>query len=212
MWILMMSSRDMNAVEYPDADAWVGANFFLYYKEGNPKARVSPDVLLARGMDRRDRRNYLLWEEKIPSLIVEVTSRKTRRKDTGLKKEVYERIGVEEYILFDPLGEYLRPQLQGYRLVRGRYQSAHPLGGGWHAAEPDHGPADEIRRPAVAADRRRHGGAASVEETRAARREAEPERRLRRRGLGPWKRSLSRFGGRRAESWPKRMPNGARTG
>src|SRR5205823_14523193 len=42
--------------------------------------------------------------------------------DTGPKKDLYERIRVEEYILFDPLGDYLRPQLQGYRLFRGRYQ------------------------------------------------------------------------------------------
>ncbi|HEY3566584.1 MAG TPA: Uma2 family endonuclease [Thermoanaerobaculia bacterium] len=104
------------------ADAWEGINFFLYYEKGNSKARVSPDVMLAKGVARWDRQNYLLWKERPPSLIVEVTSRKTRRKDTGFKKDLYEQIGVEEYILFDPLGEYLRPQLQGYRLLRGRYQ------------------------------------------------------------------------------------------
>lgn len=104
------------------ADAWEGMNFFLFYEKGNPKARVSPDVMLAKGVARWDRQNYLLWKERPPSLIVEVTSRKTRRKDTGPKKDLYERIGVEEYILFDPLGDYLRPPLQGYRLLRGRFQ------------------------------------------------------------------------------------------
>jgi Uma2 family endonuclease len=104
------------------ADAWVGINFFLFYEQGNLKARVSPDVMLAKGVARWNRPNYLLWKERAPSLIVEVTSRKTRSKDTGPKKSLYERIGVEEYILFDPFGEYLRPQLQGYRLLRGRYQ------------------------------------------------------------------------------------------
>jgi Uma2 family endonuclease len=104
------------------ADAWVSGNFFLFYEKGNPKARVSPDVMLAKGVGSWDRQNYLLWKERSPSLIVEVTSRKTRRKDTGPKKDLYERIGVEEYILFDPFGDYLRPQLQGYRLLRGRYQ------------------------------------------------------------------------------------------
>ena len=103
-------------------DAWVSGNFFLFYEQGNPKARVSPDVMLAKGVSKRVRPNYLLWKERTPSLIVEVTSRKTRSKDTGFKKQLYERIGVEEYILFDPMGDYLRPQLQGYRLMRGRYQ------------------------------------------------------------------------------------------
>jgi len=103
-------------------DVWVSGNFFLYYEEGNPKARVSPDVMLAKGVVQWDRPNYLLWVEKPPSLIVEVTSRKTQRKDQGPKKSLYRRIGTEEYLLFDPFGEYLRPRLQGFRLLRGRYQ------------------------------------------------------------------------------------------
>lgn len=103
-------------------DAWVGGNFFLYYEEGNPKARVSPDVMLVKGAGKWSRPNYRLWQEKPPTLIVEVTSRKTRRKDEGPKKSLYERIGTEEYILFDPLREYLRPRLQGFRLARGHYQ------------------------------------------------------------------------------------------
>jgi Uma2 family endonuclease len=104
-------------------DVWVGGNLFLCYERGNPAAIVAPDVLLAKGVAKWDRPNYLLWEETIPSLVVEVTSRKTRREDQGKKKLLYERLGIEEFILFDPYGEYLRPQLQGYRLVRERYQS-----------------------------------------------------------------------------------------
>ncbi len=103
-------------------DVWVGANFYLFYERGNPKARVSPDVMLAKGVAPGDRQNYLLWREPSPSLVVEVTSPKTRRKDSGPKKSLYERIGTEEYILFDPLGDCLRPRLQGFRLRRGRYQ------------------------------------------------------------------------------------------
>lgn len=103
-------------------DVWVGANFYLFYEPGNPKARVSPDVLLAKGVANWNRPNYLLWHEQPPSLVVEVTSPKTWRKDLGTKKSLYERIGTEEYVLFDPLGECLRPPLQGYRLLRGRYQ------------------------------------------------------------------------------------------
>src|SRR3954467_4520175 len=34
-------------------DVWVGANFFLFYERGNPKARVSPDVMLAKGVAPR---------------------------------------------------------------------------------------------------------------------------------------------------------------
>jgi len=33
---------------------------------------------------------------------------------------------VQEYFLFDPLDEYLRPRLQGFRLVNGLYQAIPP--------------------------------------------------------------------------------------
>jgi len=103
--------------------AWVAGNFFFCYEKGNPRAHVAPDVMVAKGLAPKELRlNYLLWEEKPPSLMVEVTSRSTRREDTGKKKSLYERIGTEEYLLFDPFGEYLRPRLQGYRLERGRFQ------------------------------------------------------------------------------------------
>ena len=39
-------------------------------------------------------------------------------------------LGVREYFLYDPLGEYLRPPLQGYRLQEGEYQRILPWGEG----------------------------------------------------------------------------------
>lgn len=55
-------------------DIWAGVTSFLFYEEGNTKARVSPDVMLAKGVVKWSRPNYLLWKERPPSLIVEVTS------------------------------------------------------------------------------------------------------------------------------------------
>jgi Uma2 family endonuclease len=107
-------------------DVWVGGNLFLCYEEGNPRAAVAPDVVLAKGIGKFRRDNYLLWQERPPSLVVEVTSRSTRSEDTDKKKGIYERIGVEEYVLFDPRAEYLKPPLQGYRLVEGRYRPILP--------------------------------------------------------------------------------------
>jgi Uma2 family endonuclease len=106
-------------------DVWVSGNLFLCYERGNPAACIAPDVLVAKGVVAdRMRHNYLLWEEEVPPcLVIEVTSRKTHREDRVKKKNVYERIGVEEYVLFDPSGEYLRPRLQEYRLQGGRYQA-----------------------------------------------------------------------------------------
>lgn len=104
-----------------DPGVWVGGNLLLYYVEGNPRFSVSPDVLLAP-VAKWDRPIYKLWEEgQPPRFVIEVTSSTTRQEDLGKKKDLYQRLGVEEYILFDPLGDYLEPRLQGHRLQAGRY-------------------------------------------------------------------------------------------
>jgi Uma2 family endonuclease len=104
-------------------DVYVWGNMLLYYVEGDPRACVAPDLFLVKGVDKHQRRTYKLWEEgRAPSLVIEVTSKSTQIEDVQAKKGVYERLGVAEYFLFDPLGEYLRPRLQGYRLGGGRYE------------------------------------------------------------------------------------------
>jgi len=55
--------------------------------------------------------------------VLEVASRNTWREDEGTKREVYERLGVREYWQYDPTGEYLRTELKGARLTRGRYEA-----------------------------------------------------------------------------------------
>ncbi|HZF09677.1 MAG TPA: Uma2 family endonuclease [Thermoanaerobaculia bacterium] len=111
--------------EVPDVYFWF--NMLLYYVQGDPRACVAPDVFLVHGVDKHERRTYKVWEEgRAPSLVCEVTSKSTRDEDVVTKKGVYERLGVEEYFLFDPLGEYLKPRLQGFRLAGGRYQALVP--------------------------------------------------------------------------------------
>ena len=55
-------------------------------------------------------------------MVFEVSSPSTSRNDEGRKREIYGRIGVAEYVLYDPLGELLERSLQGYRLVSGAYE------------------------------------------------------------------------------------------
>jgi Uma2 family endonuclease len=114
-----------------EADVFVGADMFLYYREGDPRAVVAPDGFVVRGVPKllpgnRRRRKYLLWEERrVPCFIMEATSESTRSQDEK-KKGTYERLGVDEYFQFDPLGEYLHPRLQGHHLVGGRYRPIPP--------------------------------------------------------------------------------------
>jgi Uma2 family endonuclease len=97
--------------------AVVFADQFLYYIEGNPRARVAPDVMVVFDIDKRLYANYKIWEGKqTPAIIFEVTSAGTRETDWNFKKTLYEQLGVTEYWLFDPYGEWITEQLQGYRL------------------------------------------------------------------------------------------------
>ena len=102
-------------------DVYVSGNLLLHYEEGNKQACVAPDVFVARGVPKRERRAYLLWEEsKGPDFVLEVTSRSTRGVDQGKKREAYAQLGVSEYWLYDRTGDYLVPALQGSRLVEGQ--------------------------------------------------------------------------------------------
>ncbi|HSS48740.1 MAG TPA: Uma2 family endonuclease [Thermoanaerobaculia bacterium] len=104
-------------------DVYVAANMFFYYVQDDPRGVVAPDVFVAKGVPRGERRTYKLWEEgQVPCLIVEVTSDSSRDDDVVKKKALYQQLGVEEYIVHDPLKEYLEPPLQGFRLVNGRYR------------------------------------------------------------------------------------------
>ncbi len=99
---------------------YVSGNILFYYEEGNPHAHHSPDVLATLGVEKKRRESYKLWEiGKAPEVVVEVTSFSTRMRDVGLKKGIYEAVGVKEYILFDPRNEYLMPRFQVYRLESG---------------------------------------------------------------------------------------------
>ena len=97
--------------------ATVLADQFLYYSKGFPKLRVAPDVMVIFDVPPGGRDNYKLWEEgQVPSVIFEMTSAGTQDKDQVFKKMLYEQLGVKEYWLFDPKGEWIEEKLRGYRL------------------------------------------------------------------------------------------------
>jgi Uma2 family endonuclease len=106
-----------------DSQVYVAGNMFLYYEEGNPAACLAPDVFVVQGVIKQERRTYKPWEEgQPPAVVFEISSRGTRLEDLGSTRVVYAMLGVREYFLYDPLGEYLQPPLQGYELQQGEYQ------------------------------------------------------------------------------------------
>ncbi len=106
---------------------YVSGDLLVYYEQGNPKKFVVPDVFVVKDLEPKKRRTYKLWiERKAPDVIFEVTSRKTKKKDTCTKPALYCRLGVKEYFLFDPTEDYLDPPLQGHRLVGDQFVEIAP--------------------------------------------------------------------------------------
>jgi len=104
-------------------DIYISGNLFIYYEQGNPQSVVSPDTFVVFGVNNQERRSYKTWEEqnKTPDFALEITSMSTRSNDQGAKKGIYAFLGVREYFQYDPTGDYLNPQIQGFRLVEGNY-------------------------------------------------------------------------------------------
>ncbi len=103
-------------------DVYVSGNIMMYYEEGDNQSSVSPDILVSFGIGKKRRRTYKTWEEgKSPDFVMEFSSRRTWRDDLDIKKELYARIGISEYFLYDAERRYLPSHLMGYRLDDGRY-------------------------------------------------------------------------------------------
>ncbi|MGI8552281.1 MAG: Uma2 family endonuclease [Dehalococcoidia bacterium] len=105
-------------------DVIVIGNIFLFYEEGDQRKRLSPDVMVTMGVPRELLgASYFLWQiGKAPDFIIEVTSHSTRGEDRNKKRTIYQQIGVREYFLYDPEGDWVRGGLQGYLLVDGVYE------------------------------------------------------------------------------------------
>lgn len=112
-------------------DVYVSGNLLIHYERYNRRRHVAPDVFIVLGVPKHRRENYLLWEEgKGPDFVIELTSPSTRREDQRKKYRLYRDVlRVREYFLFDPKNQYLKPQLQGHRLVEGAYQPIVPIDG-----------------------------------------------------------------------------------
>ncbi|UFP96289.1 Uma2 family endonuclease [Gloeobacter morelensis] len=108
-------------------DFYATGNLTIYYSPNQRKSEDfrGPDFFLVLGVERRERRSWIVWHEdgRYPNVIVEILSDSTADVDRGLKKEIYSlTFRTPEYYLFDPNSF----ELQGFHLVDGRYESLHP--------------------------------------------------------------------------------------
>ena len=105
---------------YRDQQVYIASDLLVYYEEGQPSKFVVPDCFVVLNCNPGRRRTFQTWNEKrVPDVVFEVTSRGTSSTDIVDKPVIYERMGVQEYFLYDPTASYLEPPLQGYRMTNG---------------------------------------------------------------------------------------------
>jgi Uma2 family endonuclease len=101
-------------------DVFVAGDLFWYPLQLTPQEiqakkqpkRQAPDVMVAFGRPKGDRPSYKQWrEENIPPQVVfEILSPGNRKKEMDNKFQFYQRYGVEEYYLYNPM----KNRLQGW--------------------------------------------------------------------------------------------------
>lgn len=123
--------KTLQAYYAADPMVYVSGNLLVFYVPGDRLRHLSPDVFVVKGVSKRERPNYLTWEEgKGPDVVMELTSSSTRDEDVQDKYQLYQNnLRVPEYFLFDPLGDYLDPPLRGYRLRGDKYAPIRPFRG-----------------------------------------------------------------------------------
>ena len=109
-------------------EVFISREVFVSYDITNGSARVGPDLFIAFDVDvagiRENLPNFWIWEiGKAPDFVMEVASSSTAANDLGWKRDLYQRLGVQEYWRFDPTGGRLYGQaIAGERLVGDRYE------------------------------------------------------------------------------------------
>ncbi len=123
---ILLALRHWYARRSDPHGAWVCCDINVYYKKGDPKTVVSPDVAVAFGVDAaavENKTTYKVWEAgAAPCFALEIASPNTVLTDLRVKPARYAELGVQEYWRLDPTGgELLNPPLQAEQRRSGRW-------------------------------------------------------------------------------------------
>ena len=132
----MPSEKQQRLLTEPLYSSWSGpgggrsflaaANVGVFPEPRNPA--IVPDVFLSLDVephrnwwDKRHR-SYFVWEfGKPPDLVVEIVS-KQKGNEVTRKRQRYAGMGVEYYVIHDPLHQVMGDELRVYRLRAGSYE------------------------------------------------------------------------------------------
>ena len=128
-WPTVFRISGLLVERYQDrADVFVNGGAFVSYDVTDGNRRVAPDLFIAFNVDvagiYENLPNFWIWEiGKPPDFVMEVASPSTAANDLGWKRELYQRLEIQEYWRFDPTGGRLYgTPITGERLVAGRYE------------------------------------------------------------------------------------------
>ena len=112
-WIVIIK-EGLDALYADRDDVFVAGDLLWYVDRNDPRICTAPDVLVAFGRPRGDRRSYKQWfEETPPHVVFEVHSHTNTAKRMREKLDFYDRYGVEEYYYYDPEGAWLQGWSRG---------------------------------------------------------------------------------------------------
>lgn len=100
------------------SDAWVCCDINIYYRQGDPRVVVAPDIAVAFGVNIpavENKSTYKVWEAgAAPCFALEIASPNTYKVDLRAKPPKFADLGVTEYWRFDPTGgDFLGTPLAG---------------------------------------------------------------------------------------------------
>ena len=132
----ILSEKQQRLLTEPLYSSWPGpgtggpflavANVGVFYSVAEPP--VVPDMFLSLGVtahpdfSEKRHRSYFVWEfGKPPDVVIEIVSNREGN-ETGSKFELYARMGVAYYAIYDPFCEVQPEDLRVYTLREGRYE------------------------------------------------------------------------------------------
>ena len=123
--IWTLQALDTHFAQNPNV--YVSGDIFVYYREGEPRKSISPDVLVCFGINPKLRKTYKTWEEgKAPDFVMEFSSESTYDKDLNEKMDIYASLEIQDYFLYDAEGLHLPSPLMGFTLEDGLYMPIPP--------------------------------------------------------------------------------------
>lgn len=105
----------------------VGGYSYIMYNRNNGYDRIDPDCCIAFGVDAerilKSMPNFWVWDVgKTPDFVLEMGSPSAVAADLGLRRDMYQRLGIAEYWRLDHTGGELYGQpIVGERLVDSVY-------------------------------------------------------------------------------------------